>query len=148
MISQVHQVSQNYPSSIPFSQLWNSSQLARLLKVNVALSPDLNTACWFAKIDLSASVQKQKGCLSASAVKLKNSGFVESGQYRLFSQNMFRVQIALYVENNALQSARFFKVAFIIFLHMNSSYIFYESLHFYLTELLSCIPFVSITKSV
>lgn len=43
-ISQVHQVRWNYPSSITFSQLWrNSSQLARLFKVKVALSPDLNT---------------------------------------------------------------------------------------------------------
>ncbi len=81
-ISQVHQVHRNYPSSITFSQLWwNSSQLARLFKVKVALSPDLNTACWFARMDLSASVQKQ-GCLSASAVKheldalkVDNTGF-------------------------------------------------------------------------
>ncbi len=69
-ISQVHQVRRNYPSSITFSQLWpNSSQLARLFKVTVALSPDLNTVRWFAKMDLSASVQKQQGRLSASAVK-------------------------------------------------------------------------------
>ncbi len=69
-ISQVHQVRRNDPSSITFSQLWrNSSQLARLFKVKVALSPDLNTARWFAKMDLSASVQKQQGRLSASAVK-------------------------------------------------------------------------------
>ncbi len=44
-------------------------QLARLFKVKIALSPDLNTARWFAKMDLSASVQKQQGRLSASAVK-------------------------------------------------------------------------------
>ncbi len=69
-ISQVHQVRRNYPSSITFSQLWrNSSQLAHLFKVKVALSPDLNTAHWFAKMDLSASAQKQQGRLSASAVK-------------------------------------------------------------------------------
>ncbi len=67
-ISQVHR---NYPSLITFSQLWrNSSQLAHLFKVKVALSPDLNTARWFAKMDLSASVQKQQGHLLASAVKL------------------------------------------------------------------------------
>ncbi len=42
MISRVHR---NYPSSITFSQLWqNSSQLARLFKMKVALSPELNTA--------------------------------------------------------------------------------------------------------
>ncbi len=64
------QVHRNYPSSMTFSQLWrNSSQLARLFKVKVALSPDLNTACWFAKMDLSASVQKQQGRLPASAVQ-------------------------------------------------------------------------------
>ncbi len=69
-ISQVHQVRRNYTSSITFSQLWwNSSQLAHLFKVKVALSPDLNTVHRFAKMDLSASVQKQQGCLSASAVK-------------------------------------------------------------------------------
>ncbi len=64
------QVHRNYPSSITFSQLWwNSSQLACLFKVKVALSPDLNTACWFAKIYLSAFVHKLQGRLSASAVK-------------------------------------------------------------------------------
>ncbi len=64
------QVHRNYPSSITFSQLWwNSSQLARLFKVKVALSPDLNTARWFAKIYLSAFVHKLQGRLSASAVK-------------------------------------------------------------------------------
>ncbi len=47
---QVHQVRRNYPSSITFSQLWpNSSQLARLFKVTVALSPDLNTVRWSLK---------------------------------------------------------------------------------------------------
>ncbi len=47
-ISQVHQVCRNDPSSITFSQLWwNSSQLARLFKVKVAMSPDQNTACWY-----------------------------------------------------------------------------------------------------
>ncbi len=69
-ISQVHQVRRNDPSSITFtfSQLWgNSSQLARLFKVKVALSPDLNTARWFARMDFPASVHKQ-GRLSASAV--------------------------------------------------------------------------------
>ncbi len=73
-ISQVHQVCLNYPSSVTFSQLWrNSSQLARLFKVKAALSPDLNTVCWFAKMDLSASVHKQQGRLSASAVKCENA---------------------------------------------------------------------------
>ncbi len=49
-----------------FSQLWrNSSQLVRLFKVKAALSPDLNTACWFAKMDLSASVHKQQEHLLA-----------------------------------------------------------------------------------
>ncbi len=33
-----------------------------------------------------------------------NSRCLESGQYRLFWQNVFRVQIGLYVENNARQS--------------------------------------------
>ncbi len=67
-ISQVHQVCRNYLSSITFSQLWwNSSQLARLFKVKVALY--LNTAHWFTKMALSASVQKQQGRLLASAVK-------------------------------------------------------------------------------
>ncbi len=48
------------------SQLWrNSSQLARLFKVKAALSPDLNTARWFAKMDLSASVHKQQEHLLA-----------------------------------------------------------------------------------
>ncbi len=50
---------------------WNYSQLARLFKVKafqIALSPDLNTARWFARMDLSASVQKQQGCLMTSAV--------------------------------------------------------------------------------
>ncbi len=44
-------------------------QQARLYKVKVALLADLNTARWFAKMDLSASVQKQQGRLLASAVK-------------------------------------------------------------------------------
>ncbi len=49
-----------------FSQFWrNSSQLACLFKGRVALAADLNTARWFAKMDLSASVQKQQRCLSA-----------------------------------------------------------------------------------
>ncbi len=69
-ISQVHQVCRNYPSLITFNQLWrNSSQLVHPFKVNVALSPDLKAACWFAKIYLLASVQKQQRRLSASAVK-------------------------------------------------------------------------------
>ncbi len=51
------------------------------------MSPELNTARWFAKMDLSASVQKQQGHLSASAVKRELT----------MRQNLFRVQIALYV---------------------------------------------------
>ncbi len=87
-ISQVHQVRRYYPSSITFSQLWrNSSQLARLFKVKVALSPDLNTVLWFAKIDLSASVHKLQGCL------LLNSQCLESGQYRLFRVQMWRIML-------------------------------------------------------
>ncbi len=142
-ISQVHQVRRNYPSSITFSQLWrNSCQLARLFKVKVALSPDLNTARWLAKMDLSASVQKQQGRLSASAVKRElampwkwplakllplslkslsdcliltppppltlnlpilggnNLAGVRIGHNTdFFDKNVFRVQIALYVEH-------------------------------------------------
>ncbi len=72
-ISKAHQVHRNYPSSITFSQLWwNFSQLACLFNVKVALSPDLNTAHWFAKIDFSASVQKQQVYLSDSAVLHEN----------------------------------------------------------------------------
>ncbi len=98
-ISQVHQVCRNDPSSITFSQLWwNSSQLACLFKVKVAMSPDQNTAHWFIKIDLLASVQKQQGHLSASAVNV-NSRCLESGQYRLFWQNRFRLQLVVNVEN-------------------------------------------------
>ncbi len=75
-------------SSITFTQLWrNSSQLARLFKVKVALSPDLNTVLWFAKIDLSASVHKLQVCL------LLNSQCLESGQYRLFRVQMWRIML-------------------------------------------------------
>ncbi len=93
-ISEVHQ---NYPSSITFSPLWwNSSQLARLFKVKVALSHDLNTVLWFARMDLSASVQKQQGRLSASAVK-RELAMPWKWTISPFLQNVFRVQIALYV---------------------------------------------------
>ncbi len=103
-----------HPRSL--SQLWrNSSQLARLFKLNVALSPDRNTARWFARMDLSASVHKQQGRLSASAVK-PELAMPWKWTIQAFWQNVFRVQIALYVENNAWQSAHFFfKVAFIGF---------------------------------
>ncbi len=108
-ISQVHQVRRNYPSSITFSQLWwNSSQLARLFKVKVALSADLNTARWFAKMDLSASVQKQQGRLSASAVKCELAMPWKWTILAFFWQIFFRVQITLYVEKNAWQSALFY----------------------------------------
>ncbi len=92
-ISQVHR---NDPSSITFSQLWwNSSQLARLLKVKVALSHDLNTALWFARMDLSASVQIQQVHLSASAVK-HELAMPWKWTIPPFLQNVFRVQIALF----------------------------------------------------
>ncbi len=93
-ISEVHR---NDPSSITVSQLWrNSSQLARLFKVKVALSHDLNTALWFARMALSASVQKQQGRLSASAVK-RELAMPWKWTISPFLQNVFRVQIALYV---------------------------------------------------
>ncbi len=57
-------VSSKLSISITFSQLWrNSSQLAHLFKVKVALSPYLNTAHWFTTM---ASVQKQQGHLSGA----------------------------------------------------------------------------------
>ncbi len=69
-------------------------------KEKIALSPDLNTARWFARMDLSASVQKQQGRLSASAVKHE---IVMPWKWTIqaFWLNVFRVQIALYVENRA-----------------------------------------------
>ncbi len=90
-ISQVHQVCQNYPSLITFSQLWrNSSQLACLFKVKVAKNWLIGNKdpCWLLRWNANLR------CL-------------ENGQYRLFKKNMFRVQMALYVENNARQSALF-----------------------------------------
>ncbi len=123
-ISQVHQVCRNYPSSITFSQLWrNSSQLARLFKVKVALSPDLNTAHWFAKMDLSASVQKQQRRLSASAVKRDLAMSWKWTIPAFFDKTCFEFRSD--VENNARQSAHFFKVPFIGFckwtLHIKSN---------------------------
>ncbi len=70
-ISQVHQVCRNYPFSITFSQLWwNSSQIARLFKVKVALSPNLKTVCWFAEMDLSASDKKKTRALVGFCSKM------------------------------------------------------------------------------
>ncbi len=69
-----------HPRSLLVSFDENSSQLARIFKVKVALSPDLNTARWFSKMDLSASVQKQRGRLLAFAVKRQlvyNTGFFD-----------------------------------------------------------------------
>ncbi len=109
-ISQVHR---NDPSSITFSQLWwNSSQLARLFKVKVALSHDLNTALWFARMALSASVQKQVR-LSSSAV-IRELAMPWKWTISPFLQNVFRVQIALYV-------------FFYRFLQINSSNVLYEN---------------------
>ncbi len=60
-------------------------------------------------MDLSASVQKQQGHLSASAVKRELTMSWKGTIPAFFWQNEFRVQIALYVENNR-------------FLQKNSSY--------------------------
>ncbi len=87
-----------HPRSLLVS--FNSSQLARLFKVKVALSPDLNTARWFAKMDLSASVHKQQGRLSASAVK-REFAMHWKWTKQTFFDKVFSVQVALYVENNA-----------------------------------------------
>ncbi len=69
-ISQVHQVHWNYPSSLTFL-----SALTKLLSASVSFQSESslvtwpNTARWFAKMDISASVQKQQGHWSASAIK-------------------------------------------------------------------------------
>ncbi len=85
-ISQVH-----YPSSIAFSQLWrNSFQLARLFKVKVALSPDLNTVHWFAKIYLSTSEKTRALVGFCSKTWTHNAlkvDFFLSGVYRFFQIN-------------------------------------------------------------
>ncbi len=49
--------------------------------------------------------------------------YLESEQYRLFWQHVFRVQIALYVEKNARQSALFF-VAFFVFANKLFIYVY------------------------
>ncbi len=101
-ISQVHQVYRNYPSSITFSQLWrNSSQLARLFKVKVALSPDLNKAHCFAKIDLSASVKNNKGACRLLQKKVNYMWRIMAWQSAIFLKGVYR------------------------FLQRNSSYIYY-----------------------
>ncbi len=120
-ISQVQQVCWNDPSSITFSSVSlrleysivfafsrNSSQLARLFKVKVALSPDLNTAHWFARMDLSASVQKQQGHLSASicsemwtrdASKVDNTDLYDWRYLGFRSRYMWRIFIFLNVSH-------------------------------------------------
>ncbi len=107
-ISQVQQVCWNDPSSITFSSVSlrleysivfafsrNSSQLARLFKV--ALSPDLNTVHWFARMDFCSKTTR--ALVSVYLQWNVNSRCLESGQYRLLCLKVFRVQITVYVEN-------------------------------------------------
>ncbi len=109
-ISQVHQVHWNYPSSITFSQVWrNSSQLARLFKVKVALSPDLNTARWFARLDLSASVQTTRALVgfcsktwTHDALKVDNTGFFDKTCSFFFKVATFFLKWRLSVVANEL----------------------------------------------
>ncbi len=131
-ISQVHQVWRNYPSSSTLSALTNSSQLARLFKVKVALSPDLNTALWFAEMDLSASVYKQQERLSASAVKREFSrhrGFFDKTCLGFRWRYKWRIM-------HGNQLFFFFLSGIYQFLQINSSYkdpIFREMLSFQLS---------------
>ncbi len=115
---------QNYPSSITFSQLWwNSSQLARLFKVKVALSPDLNTAHWFAKMDLSASVHKQQGALvgfcsktwTRDVLKVDNTGFFDKMCLGFRSCYTWRIMCG---------KQQFFLNGVYHFLQVNSTYIY------------------------
>ncbi len=108
-ISQVHQVHWNYPSSLTFL-----SALTKLLSASVSFQSESslvtwpNTARWFAKMDISASVQKQQGHWSASAIK-HELAMPWKWTISAFFYKTCTVQIMLYVENNAWQSAFLFK---------------------------------------
>ncbi len=107
-ISRVNQVCWNYPSSITFSQLWrNSSQVAHLFEVTSSLVTWPEYSALIRLNGLIGFCSKKTRALVGFCCKTWTRKCLESGQYRLFWQNVFRVRIALYVENNARQSALF-----------------------------------------